>query len=110
MSFRTMLKVSFLMLLAMSLAATSVHARLDLFGQLLTSKNQPHPNSDYILNKSIKLYLSFKQKNARKFHIYCAAVSVTFAYAIGVYRSFQSVLVGSGNRLMKNSNNLETQA
>ncbi|XP_004302320.1 PREDICTED: uncharacterized protein LOC101312647 isoform X2 [Fragaria vesca subsp. vesca] len=46
MSFRTMLKVSFLMLLAMSLAATSVHARLDLFGQLLTSKNQPHPNSE----------------------------------------------------------------
>ncbi|XP_061995492.1 uncharacterized protein LOC133713469 isoform X2 [Rosa rugosa] len=46
MSFRNMLKVSFLMLLAMALAATSVHARLDLFGQLLTSKNQPEPNSE----------------------------------------------------------------
>ncbi|KAM5551457.1 hypothetical protein ABKV19_026342 [Rosa sericea] len=46
MSFRNMLKVSFLMLLAMALVATSVHARLDLFGQLLTSKNQPEPNSD----------------------------------------------------------------
>ncbi|XP_040372262.1 uncharacterized protein LOC121048806 isoform X4 [Rosa chinensis] len=44
MSFRSMLKVSFLMLLAMTLAATSAHARLDLFGQLLTSKNQPDPN------------------------------------------------------------------
>ncbi|KAM5560839.1 hypothetical protein ABKV19_021807 [Rosa sericea] len=46
MSFRSMLKVSFLMLLAMTLAATSAHARLDLFGQLLTSKNQPEPNSE----------------------------------------------------------------
>ncbi|XP_062005318.1 uncharacterized protein LOC133722440 [Rosa rugosa] len=40
MSFRSMLKVSFLMLLAMTLAATSAHARLDLFGQL------PDPNSE----------------------------------------------------------------
>ncbi|PRQ42555.1 hypothetical protein RchiOBHm_Chr3g0458941 [Rosa chinensis] len=46
MSFRSMLKVSFLMLLAVTLAATSAHARLDLFGQLLTSKNQPDPNSE----------------------------------------------------------------
>ncbi|XP_062021774.1 uncharacterized protein LOC133738272 isoform X3 [Rosa rugosa] len=42
-----MLKVSFLMLLAMALAATNTHARLDLFGhQLLTSKSQPDPNSE----------------------------------------------------------------
>ncbi|XP_040372375.1 uncharacterized protein LOC112195242 isoform X2 [Rosa chinensis] len=41
-----MLRVGFLMLLAMALAATSAHARLDLFGQLLTSKNQPNPNSE----------------------------------------------------------------
>ncbi|XP_050382494.1 uncharacterized protein LOC126799349 isoform X2 [Argentina anserina] len=41
-----MLKVSFLMLLAMALAATGVHARLDLFaiGQLLTPNTQPDQN------------------------------------------------------------------
>ncbi|KAL6132868.1 hypothetical protein ACLB2K_065107 [Fragaria x ananassa] len=38
-----MLRVSFLVLLAMALAATSAHARLDLFAQLLTSNNQLHP-------------------------------------------------------------------
>ncbi|XP_050382507.1 uncharacterized protein LOC126799352 [Argentina anserina] len=41
-----MLKVSVLMLLAMALAATTAHARLYLFGQLLTSSNQPHHNQD----------------------------------------------------------------
>ncbi|KAK9920106.1 hypothetical protein M0R45_028667 [Rubus argutus] len=48
MSLRKMLKVSLLMLLAMALAATTVHARLDLFGQLHTSKNQPKPNSEEV--------------------------------------------------------------
>ncbi|XP_004302316.1 PREDICTED: uncharacterized protein LOC101311974 isoform X1 [Fragaria vesca subsp. vesca] len=38
-----MLRVSFLVLLAMALAATSAHARLDLFSQLLTSNNQLEP-------------------------------------------------------------------
>ncbi|KAK9920105.1 hypothetical protein M0R45_028666 [Rubus argutus] len=41
MSLRKMLKVSLLMLLAMALAATSAHARLDLFGQ-------PKPNSEEV--------------------------------------------------------------
>ncbi|XP_004304324.1 PREDICTED: uncharacterized protein LOC101300651 [Fragaria vesca subsp. vesca] len=41
MSSRNMQKVSFLMLLAMALAATSSHARLDQFSQLLASENQP---------------------------------------------------------------------
>ncbi|KAK9920108.1 hypothetical protein M0R45_028669 [Rubus argutus] len=45
MSFRKMLKVSLLMLLAMALAATTAHARFDLFGKLRTSQNQPNPNS-----------------------------------------------------------------
>ncbi|XP_050382497.1 uncharacterized protein LOC126799349 isoform X5 [Argentina anserina] len=41
-----MMKVSFFMLLAMALAATAVHARLDLFaiGQLLTPNTQPGQN------------------------------------------------------------------
>ncbi|XP_050382506.1 uncharacterized protein LOC126799351 isoform X2 [Argentina anserina] len=41
-----MMRVSFLMLLAMALAATAVHARLDLFaiGQLLTPNTQPGQN------------------------------------------------------------------
>ncbi|KAK9933055.1 hypothetical protein M0R45_020268 [Rubus argutus] len=49
-----MLKVSLLMLLAMALAATSAHARLDLFGQVLTSMNQPNPNSERVLQVLVK--------------------------------------------------------
>ncbi|KAL6146419.1 hypothetical protein ACLB2K_057098 [Fragaria x ananassa] len=44
-----MSRVSFLVLLAMALAATSVHARLDLFAQLLTSNNQLDTEQTYII-------------------------------------------------------------
>ncbi|PRQ50488.1 hypothetical protein RchiOBHm_Chr2g0133741 [Rosa chinensis] len=62
MSFRNMLKVSFLMLLAMALAATNTHARLDLFGhQLLTSKSQPDPNYE-----EAEMFKSATTKEAEK--------------------------------------------